>query len=85
MVFGFGGVRDFDGKLSIDPRLPRRFNSLRFSLRFQDRQVRVDLNHDSERIRLDEGDPLEVVFRGRSYVLTADNPVDTRTPRPTPG
>ena len=47
-VFGFGGVRDFDGELTIDPRLPRRFRSLGFSLRFHDRQLRIRLSHDDE-------------------------------------
>ena len=26
LVFGFGGVRDFDGRLSFAPRLPRAWN-----------------------------------------------------------
>ena len=28
LVFGFGGVRDFDGQLTIDPGCPQRFRSL---------------------------------------------------------
>ena len=83
MVFGFGGVRDFDGRLVIDPRLPRRFNSLAFSLRFRDRQIRVHLTHDSERIRLDEGDPLEVVIRGEEQVLAVGAPLHIQLNQPT--
>jgi alpha,alpha-trehalose phosphorylase len=64
LVEGFGGVRDFDGRLSLDPRLPRTWTSLSFSLRFCDRQLRVTLAHDEERYVLDEGDPLEVTIRG---------------------
>ena len=30
LVFGFGGVRDFDGRLSFDPRLPRTWNDSPF-------------------------------------------------------
>jgi alpha,alpha-trehalose phosphorylase len=75
MTFGFGGVRDFDGKLTIDPRLPRRFRSLDFSLRFRDRQIRVHLSHDGERILLDEGDPLEVIVRGYPHVLAVGTPL----------
>jgi alpha,alpha-trehalose phosphorylase len=40
LVFGFGGVRDFDGHLTINPRLPRRFQKLSYSLRFRERQMR---------------------------------------------
>ena len=45
LVFGFGGVRDFDGRLSFAPNLPRAWTELTFSLRFCDRQIRVRLTH----------------------------------------
>ncbi len=70
IVLGFGGVRDFDGVLSIDPHLPDRWNSLAFSLRFQDRQLRVRLTHHGEWCMLEEGEPLDVVVRGRRHHLT---------------
>lgn len=69
LVFGFGGVRDFDGKLTIDPHLPKRWRSMAFSLRFHDREVRVSIEHDRECYRLDEGDPLEVTIRGQLHRL----------------
>ena len=68
-VFGFGGVRDFDGELTIDPRLPARFRSLGFSLRFHDRQLRLHITHERERYELTEGEPLTVVIRGRRHEL----------------
>jgi alpha,alpha-trehalose phosphorylase len=76
LVFGFGGVRDFDGRLTIDPRLPERFRSLGFSLRFHDRQLRVHLTHVLERFELTEGDPLEVVIRGERHLLGIGSPVE---------
>jgi alpha,alpha-trehalose phosphorylase len=75
LVFGFGGVRDFDGRLTFDPHLPRRFTSLAFSLRFHDRQLRIRLDHTEERYLLEDGEPLRVTIRGRSQVLTAGEPV----------
>jgi alpha,alpha-trehalose phosphorylase len=76
LVFGFGGVRDFDGRLTIDPRLPGRFCSVGFSLRCHDRQLRVRLAHDVERYSLTEGDPLDVVIRGQRHTLTCGAPLD---------
>ncbi|MDH4113534.1 MAG: beta-phosphoglucomutase family hydrolase [Actinomycetota bacterium] len=76
IVFGFGGVRDFDGNLSIDPRLPRRFRSVGFSLRFHDRQLRVHLSHERERFELTEGEPLELEIRGRHQVLRLGAPLE---------
>ena len=70
LVFGFGGVRDFDGRLSFAPRLPHAWNQLAFSLRFCGRQIRVRLTHDEESYLIEEGDPLEVIIRGEPYLLS---------------
>jgi alpha,alpha-trehalose phosphorylase len=70
LVFGFGGVRDFDGQLSITPHLPGAWESLGFSLRFRDRQLRVHLAHDEERYLLEEGEPLELTIRGERQLLS---------------
>jgi alpha,alpha-trehalose phosphorylase len=78
LVYGFGGVRDFDGKLSFDPALPRPWESLAFSLRFRDRQLRVLLTHDEERYELEEGEPLQVTIRGAPHTLSCDAPVSLR-------
>jgi alpha,alpha-trehalose phosphorylase len=80
LVFGFGGVRDFDGQLTFDPRLPRRFRSLGFSLRFQDRQLRVQLSHEAEQYSLEEGEPLEIVVRRTRHRLAVDEPVHSHPP-----
>jgi alpha,alpha-trehalose phosphorylase len=84
LVFGFGGVRDFDGGLTIDPRLPQRFRSLTFSLRFRNRQLRVRLTHDEESYSLDEGGPLDVVIRGQKHVVAVGAPVRMRAPTASP-
>jgi alpha,alpha-trehalose phosphorylase len=81
LVFGFGGVRDFDGRLSFAPNLPRAWSSLEFSLRFRDRQVRVQLTHDEERYGVDEGAPLKVIVRGEPHLLSPGTPVAIKRPR----
>jgi alpha,alpha-trehalose phosphorylase len=81
LVFGFGGVRDFDGQLTIDPRLPRRYDRLEFPLRFHDRQIRVALSHQDEKYTLDEGEPLEVTIRGEAHLLVPHSPLRL-SPRP---
>ena len=76
MVFGFGGVRDFDGVLTIDPHLPARWGSLAFSLRFHGRQLRIHLTHGYETYLLDDGEPLGIVVRGRRHLLTRGDPLE---------
>ena len=81
LVFGFGGVRDFEGRLSFDPRLPRAWNELAFSLRFRGRQLRIKLTHDEERYLVEKGDPLNVLIRGESHLLSPGTPVAIKLPR----
>jgi alpha,alpha-trehalose phosphorylase len=80
LVFGFGGVRDFDGRLSFAPRLPRAWNELAFPLRFCGRQLRVKLTHDEERYLVEKGDPLNVLIRGEPHLLTPGSPVAIKFP-----
>lgn len=75
IVFGFGGVRDFDGRLSFTPKLPHAWSELSFSLRFCDRQIRVRLTHDEERYLVDEGEPLQVIIRREPHLLATGTPV----------
>ncbi len=74
LVFGFGGVRDFDGHLTFDPHLPASWEGLEFSLRFQDRQLRITLGHDEERYAMEIGTPLEIEVRGTTHLVAVDTP-----------
>jgi alpha,alpha-trehalose phosphorylase len=80
LVFGFGGVRDTGGHLSLDAHLPGDWRRLAFSLRFQDRQIRVRLEQEREVYLLEEGEPLEVTVRGTGHVLRAGEPLELATP-----
>ncbi|MGB8383867.1 MAG: glycosyl hydrolase family 65 protein [Dermatophilaceae bacterium] len=71
LVYGFGGVRDFEEGLSITPQLPTEWSSLAFSLRFRHRQLRVLLTHDEERYVLEDGDSLVVTIRGQPHKLSS--------------
>jgi alpha,alpha-trehalose phosphorylase len=74
LVFGFGGVRDHDGALSITPRLPTQWRSLAFSLRFGDRQLRIEVTHEEERYLVEDGRPLAVTIRGEHHLLAEGEP-----------
>ncbi len=82
LVFGFGGVRDFDGRLSFSPRLPRAWSELSFSLRFRDRQIRVTLTHDEERYTVEKGEPLQVMIGREPHLLAPGSPVAIKRPQP---
>lgn len=80
LVFGFGGVRDFDGHLSFDPHLPEPWEWLEIPLRFQNRQLQVTLTHQDETYLIKEGDPLDVTVRGERHTLAAGEPLVVVTP-----
>ena len=80
LVCGFGGVRDHDGGLSIDPRLPRTWSSLGYSLRYRTRQLRIELGHDEERYLLEEGEAVEITVRGERRRLAPGEPLVIRPP-----
>jgi alpha,alpha-trehalose phosphorylase len=69
LVHGFGGMRDTGGRLSFGPQLPEQWTSLEFSVRFQDRQVRVQVTPGEERYLIEEGEALEVTIHGAPTVL----------------
>jgi alpha,alpha-trehalose phosphorylase len=68
-VYGFGGLRDYDGMLSFRPqRPPEARSSLRFSLTYRGRALEVEIAPDSTTYTMREGD--ELVFRHEDEVVT---------------
>ena len=86
LVNGFGGMRDHDGRLSFDPRLPDGWSALTFRLTWRGTRLRVVLRADSLRLTVEDGDlPVPVVVGGTTYTVGEDHPVvvalDGRGPR----
>jgi alpha,alpha-trehalose phosphorylase len=75
LAYGFGGMRDFHGDLSFDPRLPVSWDRLRFHLRFHDRQLTVDLTHEQFAFEITEGDALTIRVRGSEVLVPAGEAV----------
>ena len=55
LVAGFGGLRDDEGVLSLDPYLPDGISRLRFRLRWRDFRLTVDVIHDEVTYTLRDG------------------------------
>jgi alpha,alpha-trehalose phosphorylase len=71
IVYGFAGMRDYGGRLSFTPRLPRQLRRLGFSLRLRENLLAVDLEQDAATYTLREGSELTVVHQGEELRLTA--------------
>ena len=70
LVSGFGGMRDTDGSLSFDPRLPESWPSLDFPILWHGHTIRVTVQRHELRLSLESGGPITVKVRGEVHVLT---------------
>ncbi len=79
-VYGFAGMRDFDGRLSFDPRLPEMMRRLRFALALQGQRLEVEITRKQASYRLAAGTGLRLTHRGEEVNLqpgeTVARPVD---------
>jgi alpha,alpha-trehalose phosphorylase len=71
LVSGFGGLRDYDGQVSFDPRLPREWTGLSFPLQVRGQRFDVEITHEEIAFRLRDGEGLEVTVRGTDVTLVA--------------
>ncbi len=74
VVNGFGGLRQKDGRLSLNPQLPPGWTRLTFRVTFRDRLILVDAARGASgeiqtSLELLEGDPVEVRLGGRMVNL----------------
>ncbi|WP_051548703.1 glycoside hydrolase family 65 protein [Nocardioides sp. URHA0032] len=77
LAYGFGGMRDYHGRLSFDPRLPVAWDSLRFRICWQGSRLLVELDEDRIRFTAIAGDDaVPVSVRGTEYVVTPGAPVE---------
>ena len=74
-IYGFAGLRDYNGQLSFDPRLPADWPSLAFSLTVSERLLDVEITHEHVSFHLTEGNDLAISVRGNQVELTAGHPL----------
>lgn len=72
LVHGFGGMRQDDGALAFDPRLPEGWEGLDFPLTLRGSRFRVRLRPEEISFTLETGEEVEVTVRGESVRVTAD-------------
>lgn len=86
LVNGFGGMRDHEGQLSFDPRLPADWRSLTYRLTWRGTRLVVDLTPTGLRLRSVEGEqPVPVSVAGIRHVVepgcTLEVPLDGHGPQ----
>ena len=76
LVGGFGGLRDDEGLLALDPRLPPGISRLRFRLRWKDFRVTVEVDHEEVTYSLRDGPhgALTIHHAGKPLEITTHSP-----------
>ncbi|CDO09910.1 glycoside hydrolase family 65 protein [Mycolicibacterium cosmeticum] len=86
LVAGFGGLRDDEGMLALDPHLPDGITRLRFRLRWKDFRLTVDATHHQVTYGLRDGPDARLTIRhaGADLELTTQEPttVDVHPRKP---
>ncbi|KWX63294.1 glycoside hydrolase family 65 protein [Mycobacterium sp. NAZ190054] len=77
LVAGFGGLRDDEGVLELDPHLPDGIARLCFRLRWRGFRVTVEVNHQTVTYTLRDGP------RGMLSIRHAGQPLELNTRQPT--
>lgn len=72
LVGGFGGLRDDEGVLSLNPHLPGGISCLRFRLRWRGFRVTVQVNHETVTYTLRDGPDGKLTIRHAEEELTLD-------------
>lgn len=78
-VNGFGGFRYADDGIHFDPRLPRSWRRLRFTVQVRGQAIRADLGHQESTFELLAGDPVEILLDGAPVLLQPGVPVTVET------
>jgi len=80
VVYGFAGMRDYDGQLSFHPRLPRQFKRLRFPLHYRGKLLEVEITREATVYELREGAELSLVHGEEPLVVRKGEAVRRENP-----
>ncbi|MEL5992213.1 glycoside hydrolase family 65 protein [Microbacterium phosphatis] len=78
LVSGFGGMRDYYGELTFDPRLPVDWPELAYSLQWRSQVLDIVLRRTEMRVAVrpgGSGDPVPFEVRGKAYLVSSDQEV----------
>ncbi|GAA3609839.1 glycoside hydrolase family 65 protein [Microlunatus ginsengisoli] len=69
LVYGFGGMRDYNGAITFDPRLPASWPKLEFKITLRGSRVRVEVTADAISFLIEDGAEVRVAVRGEQVTV----------------
>ncbi len=82
LTYGFAGMRDHEGDLSFDPRVPVQWQGLAFTLTVRERRLGVELEPGQATYTLLAGDELTIRHQNKEVRLLPEEPVTLEIERP---
>ncbi|MBC8264246.1 MAG: glycoside hydrolase family 65 protein [Anaerolineales bacterium] len=80
LVYGFAGMRDYDGHLTFRPRLPKELKALRFPLSIKGRTLDVAIDRESATYTLRAGPELVISHWDEEVTLAEGTPISKKLP-----
>ena len=73
-VFGFAGLSLRSGGIALDPRLPESWRSLRFSVQWRGRRLKVRIEQAPQFVEatLEAGEPMTLIVNGELHEFRGD-------------
>lgn len=84
-VYGFAGMRDYNGDIRFDPMLPKYIETLKFPLLIRGQRLLVTMTRDRAVYLLEEGVQLEIIHQGKKTLLREGHPVTCKIQRKSTG
>ncbi|MGL4339052.1 MAG: glycoside hydrolase family 65 protein [Rhodoglobus sp.] len=75
LVFGFGGLRDHEGRFTLDPRLPESWEGLSYRIMIAGTRVRIDVTQTAATFTIEDGSAANFIVRGETVEVTSSGPV----------
>ncbi len=79
VVYGFAGMRVYQGNLQFAPFLPDHWSHYQFTIRFQDQLLQVRVGSGTTEYQLVAGSLIEFTDQARAIRLTRDTPTQAVT------
>ncbi len=70
IVQGFGGMRNFDGKLSFNPQIPKEWDSYSFKINFRGSTLKVYKSHSECKFTNESETPVQIFVNGKEKVIS---------------
>ncbi|GAB6088997.1 glycoside hydrolase family 65 protein [Spirochaeta dissipatitropha] len=71
MIYGFIGLRDYEGLLSFNPHLPDAWESIRTNLQYRGSSLAIELNRKGLQLSWNGAEEIKIEVRGAEYSLEA--------------